>query len=118
MTKFLSGTEAECKVELAVLLKHHDVFGIIGFIDTTVAVGKLAKLGSEQLSHAVSIAATQVTSFREIFHSRTGLSIWKILENRVVGGIVCEEWCRENATRSRKRGLANIMGRMYVEVKS
>ena len=70
-----AGIEASCKIGLAVWPEHYDIGWHItsstGSVGAAVAVGKLLKLGEEQMAHAIGIASVQVVGLREMFGSDT-----------------------------------------------
>ncbi|KAJ7630379.1 2-methylcitrate dehydratase [Roridomyces roridus] len=71
----VAGIEAECKLGMGVWPKHYDIgwhiTSTVGSIGAAVAVGKLLKLQTVPMQHAISIAATQVTGLREMFGTDT-----------------------------------------------
>lgn len=109
------GIEAECKVGLAVWPNHYDIGWHItsttGSIGAAVAVGKLLKLDSEKMAHAIGIAATQVTGLREMFGSHTkSFHIGRAAQN----GLLAATLARNGFTSSlqvleAKRGWASVV---------
>lgn len=75
LTAFVAGVEAECKLGLSVSPEHYDVGWHItsttGSIGAAVAVGKLLRLDTTALQHAIGVASTQVVGMQEFFGSMT-----------------------------------------------
>ncbi|KAF1940686.1 2-methylcitrate dehydratase PrpD [Clathrospora elynae] len=75
ITAFVAGVEAECKLGLSVSPEHYDVgwhiTSTVGSIGAAVAVGKLLKLDTTHMQHAIGVAATQVVGMQEFFGSDT-----------------------------------------------
>ncbi|OAK93615.1 2-methylcitrate dehydratase PrpD [Phaeosphaeriaceae sp. SRC1lsM3a] len=75
ITAFVAGVEAECKLGLSVSPEHYDVgwhiTSTIGSVGAAVAVGKLLRLDTTRMQHAIGVAATQVVGMQEFFGSDT-----------------------------------------------
>ena len=75
LTAFVAGVEAECKLGLSVSPEHYDVGWHItsttGSIGAAVAVGKLLRLDTAAMQHAIGVASTQVVGMQEFFGSMT-----------------------------------------------
>ncbi|KAH7379098.1 hypothetical protein DE146DRAFT_625549 [Phaeosphaeria sp. MPI-PUGE-AT-0046c] len=75
ITAFIAGVEAECKLGLSVSPEHYDVgwhiTSTVGSVGAAVAVGKLLRLDTTKMQHAIGVAATQVVGMQEFFGSDT-----------------------------------------------
>ncbi|KAF5671424.1 immune-responsive 1 protein [Fusarium heterosporum] len=73
ITALVAGIEAECKAGLAVWPEHYNVgwhiTSTVGSIGAAVAVSKILQLSPTKTTHAIGLAATQVTGLREMFGS-------------------------------------------------
>ncbi|KAK5064266.1 hypothetical protein LTR84_000099 [Exophiala bonariae] len=109
------GIEAECKVGLAVWPKHYDIGWHItsttGSIGAAVAVGKLMDLTSEQMAHAIGIAATQVTGLREMFGSDTkSFHVGRSAQNGLMAAVLASNgYTSSLQALEAKRGWANVV---------
>ncbi|KAG5809304.1 hypothetical protein H9Q74_005685 [Fusarium xylarioides] len=70
VTALVAGIEAECKAGMAVWPEHYDVgwhiTSTVGSIGAAVAVSKILDLSPTKTTHAIGLAATQVTGLREM----------------------------------------------------
>lgn len=111
----VAGIEAECKLGLAVWPTHYDVgwhiTSTVGAIGAAVAVGKLAKLTSEQMRDAIGVAATQVTGLREMFGSHTkAFHAGRAAQNGLVAALMAKEGFTSSSTSLEgKRGWVNVV---------
>jgi aconitate decarboxylase len=111
----VSGIEAECKLGLAVWPTRYDVgwhiTSTVGAIGAAVAVGKLAKLSSEQMRNAIGVAATQVTGLREMFGSHTkAFHAGRAAQNGLVAALMAMEGFTSSSTSLEgKRGWINVV---------
>ncbi|KAK5284530.1 hypothetical protein LTR40_000200 [Exophiala xenobiotica] len=111
----VAGIEAECKLGLAVWPKHYDVGWHItsttGSIGAAVAVGKILHLSEEQMSHAIGIAATQVTGLREMFGSDTkSFHVGRSAQNGLMAAILASKgYTSSLQALEAKRGWANVV---------
>lgn len=75
ITAFVAGVEAECKLGLSVSPEHYDVgwhiTSTVGSVGAAVAVGKLLRLDTTRMQHAIGVASTQVVGMQEFFGSDT-----------------------------------------------
>ena len=112
----IAGIEAECKAGLAVWPDHYDVGWHItsttGSIGAAVGVSKLLSLSSIQTTHAIGIAATQVTGLREMFGSHTkSFHPGRAAQNGLLAAMLAQNGYEssEEALEA-KRGWANVVG--------
>ncbi|OAP54924.1 hypothetical protein AYL99_10624 [Fonsecaea erecta] len=111
----VAGIEAECKVGLAVWPDHYDIGWHItsttGSIGAAVAVGKLLTLTTEQMAHAIGIAATQVTGLREMFGSDTkSFHVGRAAQNGLMAAVLAQKGYTSSPTAlEAKRGWAKVV---------
>ncbi|KIX97742.1 uncharacterized protein Z520_06520 [Fonsecaea multimorphosa CBS 102226] len=111
----VAGIEAECKVGLAVWPKHYDIGWHItsttGSIGAAVAVGKLLNLTTEQMAHAIGIAATQVTGLREMFGSDTkSFHVGRSAQNGLMAAVLASKgYTSSTQALEAKRGWVNVV---------
>ncbi|KAH0842380.1 hypothetical protein AYO21_00006 [Fonsecaea monophora] len=111
----VAGIEAECKVGLAVWPKHYDIGWHItsttGSIGAAVAVGKLLSLTTEQMAHAIGIAATQVTGLREMFGSDTkSFHVGRAAQNGLMAAVLASKgYTSSTQALEAKRGWVNVV---------
>ncbi|QDS68420.1 hypothetical protein FKW77_010787 [Venturia effusa] len=111
----VAGVEAECKLGLAVWPTHYDVgwhiTSTVGAIGAAVAVGKLAKLGPEQMQNAIGVAATQVTGLREMFGTHTkAFHAGRAAQNGLLAALMAGEGFTSSPTSlDGKRGWVNVV---------
>ncbi|OQU96116.1 hypothetical protein CLAIMM_02247 [Cladophialophora immunda] len=111
----VAGIEAECKVGLAVWPKHYDIGWHItsttGSIGAAVAVGKLLNLTTEQMAHAIGIAATQVTGLREMFGSDTkSFHVGRAAQNGLMAAVLASKgYTSSTQALEAKRGWVNVV---------
>ena len=112
----VAGIEAECKLGLAVWPKHYDlgwhITSTVGSIGAAVAVGKLLALDEEKMSHAISIAATQVTGLREQFGSDTkSLHVGRSAQNGLLAAVLASHGYTGSVhALEAKRGWVKVVG--------
>ncbi|KAH7333089.1 mmge/prpd family protein-like protein [Rhexocercosporidium sp. MPI-PUGE-AT-0058] len=116
LVALIAGIEAECKLGLAVWPEHYDVGWHItsttGSIGAAVAVSKLLSLSLDQTTHAIGIAATQVTGLREMFGSHTkSFHAGRAAQNGLMAAILAEGgYTSSEQALEAKRGWANVVG--------
>ncbi|HWE48741.1 MAG TPA: MmgE/PrpD family protein [Bryobacteraceae bacterium] len=75
MNAMILGVEAECRIGNAVYPAHYDIgwhiTGTTGVFGAAAAAGKLLGLSEQQMTWALSIAATQPVGLREMFGTMT-----------------------------------------------
>ena len=110
-----AGIEASCKVGLAVWPGHYDIGWHItsstGSIGAAVAVGKLIGLDETQMSHAIGIAAVQVTGLREMFGSDTkSFHPGRAAQSGLLAALLAEKgYTSSTQALEAKRGWANVV---------
>jgi aconitate decarboxylase len=111
----VAGIEAECKLGLAVWPTHYDVgwhiTSTVGAIGAAVAVGKLMKLGPEEMRNGIGVAAAQVTGLREMFGSYTkALHAGRAAQNGLVAALLAQQGFTSSSTSLEgKRGWVNVV---------
>ena len=110
------GIEAECKLGLAVWPNHYDIgwhiTSTVGSIGAAVAVAKLLRLDEEQMSNAISIAATQVTGLRDQFGSDTkSFHVGRSAQNGLLAALLASHGYTGSAhALEAKRGWVKVVG--------
>ncbi|OKL62283.1 hypothetical protein UA08_02494 [Talaromyces atroroseus] len=118
------GIEAECKLGLSVWPEHYDVGWHItsttGSIGAAVAVSKLLGLSIQQTSHAIGIAATQVTGLREMFGAHTkSFHPGRAAQNGLMAAIMAQGgYTSSLQALEAKRGWANVIGATKPDVQA
>jgi len=111
----VAGIEVECKCGLAVWPNHYDVgwhiTSTVGSIGAAVAVGKLLKLDTTSMQHAIGIAGTQVTGLREMFGSHTkSFHPGRAAQNGLLAALMASNGYTSSETAlEAKRGWANVV---------
>lgn len=82
-----------------------------GSIGAAVAIGKLLKLNSEQMAHAIGIAATQVTGLREMFGSDTkSFHVGRSAQNGLMAAVLASNGYTSSVQAlEAKRGWVNVV---------
>ncbi|KAI9687923.1 MAG: hypothetical protein M1822_002005 [Bathelium mastoideum] len=112
----VAGIEAECKLGLAVWPKHYDlgwhITSTVGSIGAAVAAGKLLKLSEEEMGHAISIAATQVTGLRDQFGSDTkSFHVGRSAQNGLLAAVLATRGYTGSAhALEARRGWVKVVG--------
>nr|GAT45590.1 2-methylcitrate dehydratase [Mycena chlorophos] len=115
LTALVAGIEAECKLGLGVWPDHYDVgwhiTSTVGSIGAAVAVGKLLRLQTTPMQHAISIAATQVTGLRDMFGSDTkSFHVGRAAQNGLLAAVLASKgYTGSLQAIEAKRGWSNVV---------
>ncbi|RBA11170.1 hypothetical protein FPRO05_04343 [Fusarium proliferatum] len=116
ITALVAGIEAECKAGLAVWPEHYDVgwhiTSTVGSIGAAVAVSKILGLSPTKTTHAIGLAATQVTGLREMFGSHCkSFHVGRAAQNGLVAAVMAEGgYTSSQGALEAKRGWAAVVG--------
>ncbi|QGI88875.1 hypothetical protein CEK26_000090 [Fusarium fujikuroi] len=116
ITALVAGIEAECKAGLAVWPEHYDVgwhiTSTVGSIGAAVAVSKVLELSPAKTTHAIGLAATQVTGLREMFGSHCkSFHVGRAAQNGLVAAVMAEGgYSSSQGALEAKRGWAAVVG--------
>ncbi|PNP81461.1 hypothetical protein FNYG_05267 [Fusarium nygamai] len=116
ITALVAGIEAECKAGLAVWPEHYDVgwhiTSTVGSIGAVVAVSKVLRLSPTKTTHAIGLAATQVTGLREMFGSHCkSFHVGRAAQNGLLAAVMAEEgYTSSEGALEAKRGWAAVVG--------
>ncbi|KAF5578266.1 immune-responsive 1 [Fusarium pseudocircinatum] len=122
ITALVAGLEAECKAGLAMWPEHYDVgwhiTSTVGSIGTAVAVSKMLGLTPTKITHAVGLAATQVTGLREMFGSHCkSFHVGRAAQNGLLAAVMAEGgYTSSEGALEAKRGWATVVGANKPEV--
>ncbi|KAF5644904.1 immune-responsive 1 [Fusarium sp. NRRL 52700] len=116
ITALVAGIEAECKAGLTVWPEHYDVgwhiTSTVGSIGAAVAVSRILELSPTKTTHAIGLAATQVTGLREMFGSHCkSFHVGRAAQNGLLAAVMAEggSTSSESALEA-KRGWAAVIG--------
>ncbi|KAF5241191.1 hypothetical protein FANTH_9187 [Fusarium anthophilum] len=116
ITALVAGVEAECKAGLAVWPEHYDVgwhiTSTVGSIGATVAVSNILGLSPTKITHAIGLAATQVTGLREMFGSHCkSFHVGRAAQNGLLAAVMAEGgYTSSEGALEAKRGWATVVG--------
>ncbi|CVL02605.1 related to immune-responsive protein 1 [Fusarium mangiferae] len=116
ITALVAGIEAECKAGLAVWPEHYDVgwhiTSTVGSIGAAVAVSKILGLSPTKTTHAIGLAATQVTGLREMFGSHCkSFHVGRAAQNGLLAAVMAEGgYTSSEVALEAKRGWATVVG--------
>ncbi|KAF5611939.1 immune-responsive 1 [Fusarium subglutinans] len=116
ITALMAGIEAECKAGLAVWPEHYDIgwhiTSIVGSIGAAVAVSKVLGLSPTKTTHAIGLAATQVTGLREMFGSHCkSFHVGRAAQNGLLAAVMAEGgYTSSEGALEAKRGWATVVG--------
>ncbi|KAF5000373.1 hypothetical protein FGRMN_1841 [Fusarium graminum] len=116
ITALVAGIEAECKAGLAVWPEHYDVgwhiTSTVGSIGAAVAVSKILELSPTKTTHAIGLAATQVTGLREMFGSHCkSFHPGRAAQNGLLAAVLAEGgYTSSEGVLEAKRGWAAVVG--------
>lgn len=111
----VAGIEASSKIGLAVWPEHYDIGWHItsttGSVGAAVAVGKLMRLGEDQMAHAIGIAAVQVVGLREMFGSDTkSFHPGRAAQSGLLAALLAQKgYTSSSQALEAKRGWANVV---------
>lgn len=75
LTALIAGIEVECRIGNSVYPNHYDrgwhITGTAGVFGAAAATGRLLRLSEQQMTWALSLAATQASGLREMFGTMT-----------------------------------------------
>ncbi|KAH7194014.1 mmge/prpd family protein-like protein [Fusarium flagelliforme] len=116
ITALVAGIEAECKAGLAVWPEHYDVgwhiTSTVGSIGAAVAVSKVLGLSPTKTTHAIGVAATQVTGLREMFGSHCkSFHPGRAAQSGLLAAVMAEGgYTSSEGALEAKRGWAAVVG--------
>ncbi|KAI1072880.1 hypothetical protein LB507_011461 [Fusarium sp. FIESC RH6] len=116
ITALVAGIEAECKAGLAVWPQHYDVgwhiTSTVGSIGAAVAVSKVLGLSPLKTTHAIGLAATQVTGLREMFGSHCkSFHPGRAAQSGLLAAVMAEGgYTSSEGALEAKRGWAAVVG--------
>ncbi|WZH44141.1 mmge/prpd family protein-like protein [Fusarium acuminatum] len=116
LTALVAGIEAECKAGLDVWPEHYDVgwhiTSTVGSIGAAVAVSKILGLSPTKTTHAIGLAATQVTSLREMFGSHCkSFHPGRAAQSGLLAAVMAESgYTSSEGVLEAKRGWAAVVG--------
>ncbi|KAI7762000.1 hypothetical protein LZL87_004307 [Fusarium oxysporum] len=116
ITALVAGVEAECKAGLAVWPEHYDlgwhITSTVGSIGAAVAVSKILGLSPTKTTHAIGLAATQVTGLREMFGSHCkSFHAGRAAQNGLVAAVMAEGgYTSSQDALEAKRSWATVVG--------
>ncbi|KAK2682227.1 MmgE/PrpD superfamily, domain 2 [Fusarium oxysporum f. sp. vasinfectum] len=116
ITALVAGIEAECKTGLAVWPEHYDVgwhiTSTVRSIGAGVAVSKILWLFPTKTTHAIGLAATQVTGLREMFSSHCkSFHVGRSAQNGLLAAVMAEGgYTSSQGALEAKRGWATVVG--------
>ncbi|KAF4494147.1 immune-responsive 1 [Fusarium agapanthi] len=116
ITALVAGIEAECKAGLAVWPEHYDVgwhiTSTVGSIGAAVAASKVLGPSPTKTTHAIGLAATQVTGLREMFGSHCkSFHVGSAAQNGLLAAVMAEGgYTSSGGALEAKRGWATVVG--------
>ncbi|KAF4334713.1 immune-responsive 1 [Fusarium beomiforme] len=116
VTALVAGIEAECKAGLAVWPEHYDVgwhiTSTVGSIGAAVAVSKILGLSPTKTTHAIGLAATQVTGLREMFGAHCkSFHPGRAAQSGLLAAVMAEGgYTSSEGALEAKRGWATVVG--------
>jgi 2-methylcitrate dehydratase PrpD len=120
---YLLGVEVECRIADAINPRHYQSgfhsTATVGGLGAAMAVGKLLRLGEEQLIRALGIAASMASGLRENFGTMTKpLHAGRAAENGVNAALLAQDGFTAAANiLEARRGFFNAMAGGYDESK-
>jgi 2-methylcitrate dehydratase PrpD len=118
------GVEAECRIANAVYPAHYDIgwhiTGTVGPFGAAAAAGRLLGLSEQQMTWALSLAATQPVGLREMFGTMTkSFHPGRAAQNGLTSAfLAAQNYTSSNQGIEAARGWANVLStaRNYAEI--
>jgi len=115
LTALVAGIETSCLLGLSVWPSHYDIGWHItsttGSLGAAAAVGRILRLSTEQMQHALGIAASQVTGLRCMFGSDTkSFHPGRAAQAGLVAALLAQQgYTASEDSLEAKRGWANVV---------